>query len=148
MPIVLQKTFTDGPTSWSWKKLLSVGATVSIVLKSTGSTRSISGLYTASTGSILRFCTADCACAPSIAGFDTAGTAYTLGSVLLILPLLAAFGPSVLLILPVLAVFRPPVFQYSQYSEYETYSKLRVYSEYDAYWKHLCTFGSGGMTFP
>ena len=42
---------------------------------------------------------------PRISVFDTAGTACTRGSVLLILPVLAVFGQSVLLILPVLAVF-------------------------------------------
>ena len=35
-----------------------------------------------------------------------------------------------MLILPVLAVFRRPALQYSQYSESEMYSILRVYSEY------------------
>ena len=47
IPLFLQKTFTDGPTSGS--KLLSVGATG--VLESTGC---ISGLYTANTRSFSR----------------------------------------------------------------------------------------------
>ena len=58
------------------------------------------------------------ACTPRISGFDTAGTACTRGFVLLMLPVLAVFGPTVLLIHPVLAVFRPPVPESSQYSEY------------------------------
>ena len=68
---------------------------------------------------------------------DTVGIACTRGSPL-ILPILASFGPSVLLIIPVLQVFRPPVLQYSQYSEHEMYSILRVYSEYEVYREHLC----------
>ena len=48
---------------------------------------------------------------PSISDVCAAGTAYTRGSVPLVL---AVFGFSALLILPALAVFRPPVLQYSQ----------------------------------
>ena len=59
------------------------------VLESAGS---ISGTFTASTRIISRFCAADTACAASISGFDTAGTACTRGSVLLILPVLAVFS--------------------------------------------------------
>ena len=47
------------------------------------------------------------------------------------LPVFAVFGPSVLLILPVPAAFRPPVLHYSQYSKYEMHSMLRVYSGYE-----------------
>ena len=114
-PIVWQKTCTDG-----WGKLHAVAADG--VLESTGS---ISGIYTASTRSISRFGTADAACTRSISVFDTAvGTACTRVSVLLILPILAAFGPlaMLILILPVLAVFTPLVLQCSQYSAYETHS--------------------------
>ena len=46
---------------------------------------------------------------PSILDFGAAGTACTRAFVLLILPVLAVFGPSVLLILQILRVFRPPV---------------------------------------
>ena len=53
MPTVLQKTFTDAPTSGSWRKLLSVEATGVFA-----STDSISVLYRANTRSISWFCTA------------------------------------------------------------------------------------------
>ena len=59
---------------------------------STWSAGSISGLHTANTRTISRFCTADIACAPSISGVYTAGTACTRSSVLPILPVLAVFG--------------------------------------------------------
>ena len=66
--IILQKTFTDGPTSGRWSKLLSVGATR--VLKSTGS---ISGLRTATTRSTSRFCTVDTGYTPKYFGVRYCG---------------------------------------------------------------------------
>ena len=48
----------------------------------------------------------------------------TRGSVVIMLPVLAVFGPSVLFILPVLAECRLPALEQSQYSEHEMYSIL------------------------
>ena len=87
-PLFLHNILTDGATSRSWSKLLSAGTT------------GVLTVLTSVTGSIPHVC--------------TAATACTRGSVLLILPVLAVFGPSALLMLPVLAVFRPPVLQRSQ----------------------------------
>ena len=56
----------------------------------------------------------------SISDVCTAGTAYTRGSVLPILPVLAVFGPSVQIIVRVLVVFRPPVLQYQVLSTRDT----------------------------
>ena len=58
-PLLLQKTFTDGPTCGSWGKLLSGGGATGVL----ESTSSISGVYTASTR--------------SIHGFNTLGTLGT-----------------------------------------------------------------------
>ena len=127
MTTFFQKTFTDGPTSGSWSK-------------STGSlsTGSISGLYSASTCSISRLCTADSACTPSTSGFDTAGTACTRGSVLLILPGLAVFGPSVQRIRQVLAEFRPPALHtLSSQSNKCTRHSEYVYSECEVDWERM-----------
>ena len=116
---MLHRTFTDGPRSGGLERIALGGGTGEF--KSTGS---ILRLFTASTininSCVSSFCTADTACTPSsISDVCTAGNACARGSVLLIFPVLAVFGPSVLLMLPVLAVFRPPVFHYSQYLEYE-----------------------------
>ena len=70
----------------------------------------------------------------SISDVCTAGTACcTRGSVLIILPVLAVFGPSVLvlLILPARAVFRAPhtrVLQYTQHQQYPEYRILQTAS--------------------
>lgn len=53
--------------------------------------------------------------------------ACTRVSALLVLPVIAVVWPLVRLTFPVPAVFRPLVLKYSQYSEYEMYSILRVY---------------------
>ena len=121
VPIVFQKTFADGWShEWELEHTALGGGT---------SSGSISGTCTAGTRSTSRFCTVLRILPelPSISGFDTAGTACTRGSVMLILPALAVFGPLLLLIPPVLVVFRS-ILQYSQYSEYEVYSILREYS--------------------
>ena len=83
-----------------------------------------------STGSTL-----DTLSTPTISDVCTAGTACcTRGSVLLIiLPVLAVFGPSVLvlLILPARAVFRAPhtrVLQYTQHQQYPEYRILQTAS--------------------
>ena len=113
----LKKIFTDGPTSGSWIKLNSAGATG--ILRALAVIRE----YILWVFAILQ------------------------GSVLRILPVLQLFRWSILRVLPVLgvlycsysqysqylglqycsysqysAVFRPPVLQYSQQSEYEMYS--------------------------
>ena len=81
----LKKIFTDGPTSGSWSKLLSVGAAGVL------STGSISGLYAASIArSSSRFCTADTA-------------------------LLQVLRGSILLVLPLVGVLYCSYSQYSQY---------------------------------
>ena len=76
------------------------------------STGSISTVYAASTRNMYGFNTLDTLSTPTISDICTAGTACcTRGSVLLIiLPVLAVFGPSVfvLLILPARAVFTTP----------------------------------------
>ena len=90
----------------------------------------MSRVYAASTRNIYGFNTFDTLSTPTTSDVCTAGTACcTRGSVLLIiLPVLAVFGPSVvvLLILPARAVFRTPhtrvlqCTQHQQHPEYQT----------------------------
>ncbi|CAM9334530.1 unnamed protein product, partial [Laminaria digitata] len=70
---------------------------------------------------------------------------FILRFLLLELPVLVVFRPSELLVLPVLAVFRTPVLRYSQYSQYKMYWILRVFSEYEVYWEHLCNIAHVGQ---
>ena len=86
-PHLLQKTYTDGPTSGSWSKLFS-GRTTG-VLEHTGS---ISGLYTPRTQSIYGFNALDTLSTPSISDVCTAGTACTRGCSLLEPQVLAVSG--------------------------------------------------------
>ena len=65
--VVLKKTFTDGPTSGSWNKLIMGASGLLEVLP-------VLQDYTQSTRSISGFCTA-AARTPSISAFDTAGAA-------------------------------------------------------------------------
>ena len=106
LPCFRQKTFTDGPTSARWSKLLSWGAAGVLEYR-----QYFGNIYSAGTRSISGFCSADTLYSkrPSISGFDTADTPVLAVLLLLILPVLAVFRPSVLLILPVLSVFRPSV---------------------------------------
>ena len=75
---------------------------------------------------------------PSISGYDAEGTARARGSVLLILPVLAVFGPSVLLILQVLAIFRPPYSNTLSTRSTKCTRCSRVYSMYELYWECMC----------
>ena len=86
---------------------------------------SISGICTASTLSISRFCTADTACTikTRIRGFDSAATYLPVLSVFRTAHTLSTLG---ICAFAGLAVFWPPVLQYSQHSDYEMYSVLRV----------------------
>ena len=95
---------------------------------STWSTGSFSRVHAASTRNIYGFNTLDAPSTATISDVCTAGTACcTRGSVLLIiLKVLALFGPSVLalLILPPRVVFRTPhtrVLQYTQHQQYPEY---------------------------
>ena len=64
--------------------------------------------------------TLDTLSTPTTLDVCTAGTACSRGSVLLIILLvLAVFGPTALLILQVFRVFGPPVLKYFQPSQYE-----------------------------
>ena len=94
------------------------------------STGSISGVYAASTRNIYGFNALDTLSTPTISDVCTAGTACcTRGSVLLIiLPVLAVFGPSVLvlLMLPLRAVFRTPHTRVLQYSQRQRYPEYRI----------------------
>ena len=128
-----QKTFTDGPTSALWSKLLLWGAT--------GVRRvpAVFGEYTLRVLAVFR------------------------GSVLRMLSILQVFRGSILWILRYsqcsycsyshysqysglryCSYSQHPqysgllYFSYSQYSQYETYSIRRVYSKYEVYWEHLC----------
>lgn len=93
MPIALQKTFPDGPTSepeqirwersWSTYRVLAVN-------------RDYMLRVLVCRESVLRILPV----IVSISGVDTAGTAFTRGPVPLVLPALTVFGPSVLPILP------------------------------------------------
>ena len=69
MPIVWQKTRVGDSHEWELEQITFAGGNWS-----TSSIGGISGICTANTLGVSRFCTADIACAPSILGFDTAGT--------------------------------------------------------------------------
>ena len=71
LPCFRQKTFTDGPTSARWSKLLSWGAAGVLEYR-----QYFGNIYSAGTRSISGFCSADTLYSkrPSISGFDTADT--------------------------------------------------------------------------
>ena len=81
MPIDLQNTFTDGPTSGSCSVLLSVDQLECLSTGSLAVFRDfIRRALAVCRGSVLRILPA----LPSMSGFDTAGTAYTRGSLLML----------------------------------------------------------------
>ena len=113
-PVCWQKTFTHGPTSPRWSKLLSWGATAAF--KSTGS---ISGVYTADTlysrGSILRILRHSQYSYCSYSQYSQySGLRYCSYS-------------------QYSQYSGLQYCSYSQYSQYEMYSILRVYSKYVVY---------------
>ena len=110
-PILLQTAFTDSLTNVSWNKLLSGGGKLEYLIVLAVFREYI---YATSTRNIYGFNTLDTlSTPPTISDVCTVGTACcTRGSALLIMLLvLAVFGPSVLvlLILPPRAVSRTPL---------------------------------------
>ena len=101
-----KKTFTDGPTSARWSKLLSWGATGVLGVQAVFR-EYILCEYSQYLGVL--YCGYSILQAPKYFGFDSGDTPALAVLLLLILPVLAVFRPSVLLILTVLTVFRPSV---------------------------------------
>ena len=86
------------------------------------------------------FDTADTPCTSSTLGFDTLDTASNTsisGPCTAHTPSTRSISAASAVIISVLGVFRPQVLQKSQYSPYEKYLILGVYSEYEVCWKCL-----------
>ena len=132
-PVCWQKTFTHGPTSPRWSKLLSWGATAAF--KSTGS---ISGVYTADTlysrGSILRILRHSQYSYSSYSQYSQySGFRYCSYS-----QYSQYSGFRYCSYSQYSQYSRLQYCSYSQYSQYEMYSILRVYWNYEVCWGPLC----------
>ena len=130
-PVFWLKTFTDGPTSARWSKLLSWGATgvlrvpavfreciLRVVFR--GSVLRILSIYQVFRGSILRIIRysqySNCS--------DSQYSQYS--------------GLRYCSYCQYSQYSGLQYCSYFQYSQYEMYSILGVYSKYEVYWEHLC----------